>query len=421
MFGFLRGSRRDRVYRQVYAGCCAVQQQQFGKTSVAFLSYESIFVYLLAMDARACQTPPDQAPTCCRLRSNSRTRSAVDPSIAEFSAAMGLLLASIKLDDDVADDHSLVARMTRWWLRKPIKKSRDYFKALDPEFPAQLQARLTAHQRLEQTGGPVALDQYVGPTAEAFGYVFRLMSACLLQLEPETNTTFEQVGAAIGAAIITFDCAVDWHNDRRKKRFNPLPTKASIARSLQQCRRELARAMWLCGERWGHSSLSVQVLRQTFHRTTQIELGRSRKKPSWATFRKAGWPVLRRGDCDCCCPCDAGCGCDNPVDLDCIGESGCGHAPCCDSASCCDPCGGQPAKQKKPLNNEIIHAPLPEAQIGSTGTSVGPLNPTGIVQINGTEHPAKSDGSWIGDNQPVEVIGIEMAGLIVRPISGHNK
>lgn len=108
MFGFLRGEKGDRAYRQVYATCCAEQQFEFGLRSLPFVSYEAIFLRLFALDAQIIPPPLANSPTCCRLR-RKRPEAGIDQDIAKFCSSFALLLATIKLEDDVQDDRSLVA------------------------------------------------------------------------------------------------------------------------------------------------------------------------------------------------------------------------------------------------------------------------------------------------------------------------
>src|SRR5688500_2547216 len=103
MFGFLRPRAPTLAYRQVYAQCCARQHELYGISSLPLLSYEAVFLYVCAIDAGLCPGPPAGAPRCCRLRT-SLNLPAADLPIAEYCASFGLLLASIKLDDDVRDE-----------------------------------------------------------------------------------------------------------------------------------------------------------------------------------------------------------------------------------------------------------------------------------------------------------------------------
>ncbi len=120
MFGFMRGSRFDKTYRQVYAQCCDAQRLRFGVSSLLFHSYESILLYVLAVDAGACPAPPRTAVTCCRLRHRPDNWPGFDTELAKFCSHFALLLAAVKLDDDVRDDGSLPAQFGALAVSTPL-------------------------------------------------------------------------------------------------------------------------------------------------------------------------------------------------------------------------------------------------------------------------------------------------------------
>ncbi len=152
MFGFLRPTGRPAAYRQVYARCCSFQHLYYGVGSLPLLSYEAIFLYLAAVDAGVCPPPDASAPTCCRLRTSETLRSAPDAAIAELCASVGLLLAEIKLDDDVRDDGFLLSRVARRWLRSRFRRARRCLSARDPEFDRRVDETIGRH--LELVGVP---------------------------------------------------------------------------------------------------------------------------------------------------------------------------------------------------------------------------------------------------------------------------
>ncbi len=54
------------------------------------------------------------------------------------------------------------------------------------------------------------------------------------------------------------------------------------------------------------------------------------------------------------------------------------------------------------------------SRIGLVGRTDSPLNPTGVVEINGERIPAQSEGHWIDANTVVEVVREEAFGVVVR-------
>ena len=174
MFGFLRGNRSDLTYRQIYAGCCSFQQREYGIASLAFLSYEATFLYLLAVDSGAAPAPKEDEVTCCRLRRHGADIHSVEEDKARFCSSLALLLAAVKLDDDIADDKSLLARLARWKLGSRIDAAVGYIESLAPDIRERIDGHLADHAALERRGSAFELNEYVRPTAAAFGDLFEL-------------------------------------------------------------------------------------------------------------------------------------------------------------------------------------------------------------------------------------------------------
>ncbi len=400
MFGFLRAAQHDRMYRQVYAGCCGFQHARFGITTLPLLSYESIFLYVLAMDAGLCSRPHRADVTCCRFRRSGKRLHKVDSKLAEFCSAFGLLLASIKLEDDVRDDRSLLARLALWQLRNRIERAFEYFSILDASFRKRVARHIQRHLDLEHDALPMTIDEYAKPTAEAFSYVVGLYH----HLVPERRISEKQLtelGTEIGRAIICFDCAVDWERDRRRGRFNPLPNKAAVEAAFLESQRSLSRIAWLCRDDFGSQSVSASVAGATFERVQRHVCPTLSKTSSIGisseTVRRPNVRRMRRGDCDCFCDpscCEAGCA-----------EAGC-FCPC-------EVCFFRlPAPTTK--HNTPAQQGDNVSRIGLVGHTDSPLNPTGVVEINGERLPAQSEGEWIDANTVVEVVREEAFGVVVR-------
>ena len=57
---------------------------------------------------------------------------------------------------------------------------------------------------------------------------------------------------------------------------------------------------------------------------------------------------------------------------------------------------------------------LPDQIVGDTATTVGPLNPTGVVLVNGKEYPAKTHGEFIEGDCQVIIVDSGPFGFVVR-------
>ncbi len=257
MFGFLSPHPHSDDYRRAYARLCVHQRQRFGVCSLPFHSYEAVFLYQLALDAGAVDAGclPDQR--CCKLGFRSNIAGAADAEAGMFCAAFALLLAAIKLDDDIRDSRSALARFAKFALRNRIERARRHLRTYDPEFDATVAGFIAEHHRHEQPGRTIALEEYVEPTAKAFGYLFGLFAVAIHK--PDHRAAFQTTGSNVGRAIIAFDCAADWHRDRRRGEFNPLPDESAVEQSLEFCWHQLNDIADLARVRFGHRSRAART------------------------------------------------------------------------------------------------------------------------------------------------------------------
>src|SRR5437773_7150637 len=172
MFGLLNPGRQDLLYRRAYARCCQHQRRRYGLPSLTFLSYESILLYLCAADAGKVPLEELPAVTCCKLRRLPPRTSTAEQETARFCSSVGMLLAYIKLSDDLRDRPTLLARLANWMLKCRFREMFDYFRRIDPAFEQRVDAFIREHLELERRTEPAPLSDYVRPTARAFGYVF---------------------------------------------------------------------------------------------------------------------------------------------------------------------------------------------------------------------------------------------------------
>ena len=267
MFGFLNPRPHSRGYRRVYARLCQHQRRYYGMQSLPFHSFEAVFLFQCALEAGAFPLSVLPDVRCCRLAAPCTLNRAADAAVGRFCASVGLLLASIKLDDDVQDSGAIPAKLARWVLKKRFVTARRYFATLDDRFGKNIEQLLADHQRLEKRGGTISLAEYAEPTALAFGYVFGLL-AKLPNLGAH-QATFTALGRHVGAALITYDCAVDWERDRQRKEFNPLPDEAAILEALLFASAELRAAEALAKIAFGEHSQAAETLQRVIQRVAR--------------------------------------------------------------------------------------------------------------------------------------------------------
>lgn len=333
MFGFLRPACASLEYRQAYARCCMRQHLDYGVTALPFLSYEAVFLYLAAIDAGAIAPPSESTPRCCRLRTSRSLEQAADAGVAQYCAALGMLLSSIKIEDDLRDSRSTAARLIAWKSASAWKRATAFFQTLDADFGRQTAGFIEQHLALERTGEPIELVAYCRPTADAFAHVFALLATAAPSPNRSWRTLLARLGSRIGAAIIAFDCAVDWTKDRRRGEFNPLPDHASRLGALDLAAAELAAAAEDCRQTLGEKSRSSAVLDSAGRRvsgTRRALAAAPRERTPRNRFSLVEWlrewyDVTQRRSVQLGFDCP---GCDCPgCDCDCSGCDSCG----CDS------------------------------------------------------------------------------------------
>ncbi len=423
MFGFLRpgcGDARVAEYRRVYAAMCAHQRQQFGQLSSLFHSYEAIFLYHLAVETGACRPPSPETPTCCRLRGDRNNRWQIDRKLADFLSAFAMVLAAVKLEDDVRDSRTWFARISERMLRNRFSNARRKLDEFAPGLPQFIEEKVEEHLRLEQRKTPCPLEQYVEPTAQAFAAVFDAFHHVCHESDP--NQQWGQIGHAVGTAIIAADCAVDFERDRKTGQYNPLATRADVAVANDMARRALAQVGWISTTKYDQSVCSF-LARSAFDRVSyRSPTGPRRDRGRWMTAQ------ARRGDCDCVCPGEICCEVGNCIDvaqcITCDGPNlGCccetQEPGCCSSGDCCmgcDPCFAcdDCSRRRKKRPDETEDQQLNEESRSQQGTAHGSIDPFGIVKLGGMYVPARANVP-IGSGVLVRITEQNSLGVEVAP------
>ncbi|MCA8998590.1 MAG: NfeD family protein [Planctomycetaceae bacterium] len=428
MFGFLRGSRRHTVYRQVYAQCCQWQHAEFGLSTLPALSYEAVSLYLLCLDAGQVPRPDEGDPLCCRLRRRTQVIEAEQAPIGRYCVASGVYLAQIKLEDDLRDAGSIVSRFLLWWYGRRFQRAREILTADNPELLQNLRQRIDDHLELESARTRLPLAEYATPTGEAFGELFASVTPLLPGGSEDLVGSFRQIGQLVGKAIIQFDCAADWWRDARTGQFNPVRSRQEADEALVDAADSLIKAAERCRFWWGHESESARLFsgraRSLLERPRTDALRLAALERAGLT-REPGYTYAFCDGCDCggcdCGGCDCA-GCDGPgceagggVDA----ASGCGECCivvpidccCCWESSSQSKSQAQKPDQKSPTPRDAV----PSADlIGKVGVAITQLTPAGVVEVDGQRYAATVEGPSLDSQTPIVVLTNNAHGLVVR-------
>lgn len=436
MFGFLRpgclAPQTRTKYRQVYAAYCSFQRQRYGAVASAFTSFEAVSLYHLAIETGACETVNCSTPTCCRFRNDWNNHWQIDTEIAEFCAAFAMLLASVKLEDDILDTasplaaKSIAAKGISRLLRRSFVSAKRRMDKFRPGLVQNVQDLVANHHTLETSKNFDDFDQYAKPTADAFAVVYDAF-ADLLQQRTGRRINAREIGFHIGRSILLADCLFDLQSDRKRGEFNPIRNKADGRQVRQLALASLSTAGWLSSElSSAEDTLLPAIFKNTFRRVARLDDSNRATRSRFSALSRRGECDCDCGGGDCCCDCGGGGG-DVPGEICCNADGdneSCTNRICCSGwscdALCCEP---SDRKKKSPRNlsakkaNPIeIPDPIqvPDTLVGKSATTVGPLNPSGVVSLEGVEHPAKSEGEFIESGVQVEIVKSTSFGLIVQ-------
>ena len=449
MFGYLKLPRRTRCdskkqYRQVYASLCSSQRQKFGVRASILISYESVFLYQLAVDAGLVNCPAENTPTCCRLRNDWSNTWQANLEAAEFANAFGILLARIKIEDDVRDSGKWLARGGNLFWSKAFRHANQYFDSIDGSLVARIERLVDEHIDLERQSFSGSPADYAGPTANAFGLVFRCFAEHLSaksdeQVELSQVELFYKIGQGIGAGILLSDCVFDFQKDRRHGEFNPIKDSYQLSLYQQAAMKAFSQAGWdsealAMKDCW---PVSGAILKYAFDRIARFSPVQAKKpvRKLRSDRRLRRWSSMRAGFCDGCdcggcdgCDCggcdSSGCGCGDVGGGD-IGADASSTPMCFSVFFCCDGCdlclcGPSSAKKSAKTGSvNTIESLKPDSVLDAdvvdlVGVTDCPLNPSGYIVIDGERYPAKTNGEFVDAGQKVLVLSRSTFGFIVE-------
>ena len=431
MFGFLKPVQSIPEWRRSYARICQYQRRQFGLTSLPFLSYEATVLYQLAVDTELIPSLPDTSPECCRLRKIREPDSQPDCDAAGFCAAFGLLLAGVKLRDDVADSGRWSNRLLEWKYRKQVQAACEKLESFSPGINEKVQANIRSHASLEQPGVTISISEYSLPTGNGFKVVFEALSRFLAPNGPSSvHELFATIGQLVGGAIIAWDCAVDFDKDRIKGEFNPLQNEAGVQQSMEYCLMQLAEIGWQLPEGSTTQRVIASVSRRVrLRQRTNSARCTTRKLEQWGFLREKGFAYARCDGCDALCAVGECCECLGGVSEAAACDCGptCIGCPCDGCCLCVEDNGPCRTKSKTERASQVADGPEAEQSVpyakylGTEGVADSNLNPSGYILFDDVRAPGKSKtGEYLPAGTQVRVIQTDSFGVHVVRADSPN-
>lgn len=219
MFGYVRPNKSELLvreyeqYKAVYCQLCKVLGQEYGPASRFLLSYDCTFYALLALAVSGAKLT-EHKKTCAMNPLKHCRYLAGEGEAYQKAAALTVLLAYHKLQDDIADEgflKSLGKRLLRPFFRRKARKA-----GLRYPFLAESAEKAMAAQA-EAESAQAGLDACAEPTARLLSQVFGELAGG----DARQEMPLSQFGYFLGRWVYLMDAADDLPEDLRTGAFNP--------------------------------------------------------------------------------------------------------------------------------------------------------------------------------------------------------
>lgn len=227
MFGTLRphtcrvGCDRRHEYEALYCGLCKSLGDHFGTLSRGLLSYDAVFLALVADGLVEVEAAPDRC-RCPLLPVTFRPTVRPDSTAMRYAAAMQMLLCDQWLADRAADGRR-AARTARPLLSGKVQTAQAILGELGISL-ADLDGFEDRQARCEvpgETGPREAAEPTAGALALVFGRMALLPGIAPAAATPEARAALEAFGRHLGVAIYTIDALDDLEKDHGAGAYNP--------------------------------------------------------------------------------------------------------------------------------------------------------------------------------------------------------
>lgn len=213
MFGHIQANINDLTseekerYQAVYCGLCHSLGNRHGMYSRLGLTYDLTFLALLLS---SLYEPREQAAQRRCLIHPAKKRPYVLNDYTYYAADMTVALVYHKCIDDWQDDRS----RNKKFYASLLHSSYDKVKCLWPDQCFAIESWLDELYRIEAARSPIPDEG-----AHCFG---RLMASVFLCHKDQWRENLSQMGYSLGQYIYLADAAIDYQDDMKKGRYNPL-------------------------------------------------------------------------------------------------------------------------------------------------------------------------------------------------------
>lgn len=215
MFGYVKAYKDEMrvkeydAFRSYYCGLCKTLKHEYGFSARLGLNYDSVFLALLL--SSVTQIPLTCTAQRCIVSPFKKKPIADTNPCLSYSAGVMVILALLKLEDDVRDEKSvksLFCLLALWRARRRVLKQ---YKPLYVQCKEQIKALSRMEQ--EQCASIDAL-------ADTFGTMMQHVFTPDLIEDQNSRRILGHMGYLLGRFIYILDAYEDIEQDKKKHRFN---------------------------------------------------------------------------------------------------------------------------------------------------------------------------------------------------------
>ena len=216
MFGYVKVNKDElrlreyNVYKSFYCGLCKTLKSEYGYFSRFGLNYDSVFLALLLSsvteDEYDCELE-----RCIAHPTEKRPVMNTNKSLS-YSAAVMIILALLKLEDDIRDEHSIKAALTLSALSGAKRKIKKQYKNLYEDCRKQIN-KLSVLEKDKVTD--------IDVLADVFAHLLEILFVPNFIEDETQRRILAHIGYMLGRFIYIIDAYEDIERDKKKKSFNP--------------------------------------------------------------------------------------------------------------------------------------------------------------------------------------------------------
>ena len=219
MFGYVHVNKDElkireyNVYKSYYCGLCKTLKSEYGNFARLGLNYDSVFLALLLSsvteDEYSCKS------TRCMAHPTSKKPIMKTNRCLSYSAAAMVILALLKIEDDIHDEHSIKAFFTYLALSGAKRKVKKRYGELYNACRTQIN-KLTELEKANTSD--------IDELSDVFANLLKILFVPDFIADEATKRILAHIGYTLGRFIYIIDAYEDIDKDKKKKSFNPFIT-----------------------------------------------------------------------------------------------------------------------------------------------------------------------------------------------------